>query len=267
MNILVGFITVPDLDMLVDQDWVVDDKLRIDTGFLKPTLNIYDESALEMALLLADASLRVNVPINLEAMTIAGPGAKPILKTLNALKFHRVVWVDSHADFRFRPRAVASILTQYIHKQAPQDVLMLGRQSSIGENAKTHLLAAEMLGWPCITHVTGVELVDGYHLMVMSQVDDGLLRQRVRTPCVLSVGDVPNTYMRVPTLKDRVRYGQRPLEVLSMEEFQLPDETEALVDLEVITHARPGILIEGETPEKKARELYEMHLKKRLRKQ
>ena len=52
MNILVCFITVPDLEMLEDQDWVVDKNLQIQTDFLKPVLNTYDESALEMALML-----------------------------------------------------------------------------------------------------------------------------------------------------------------------------------------------------------------------
>jgi electron transfer flavoprotein alpha/beta subunit len=207
------------------------------------------------------------VPIKLNALTIAGPGATPVLKTLNALRFNRVVRIDSHDDLRFKPMAIASILTQYVLKHAPQNVLLLGRQTSIGENTKTHLLVAEMLGWPCITQVTGIELVNKNHLTVTSQVDDGRLRQRIQTPCVLSVGDAPNTYMRVPTLTDRMHYGKRPVETLSMRDFQLPDETEELMDLEVINHARSGILIEGETPEKKARELYEAHLEKRLQKQ
>ncbi len=202
------------------------------------------------------------MPIELNALTIAGTGATTILKTLNALRFKRVVRIDSHDDLRFRPMAIASILTQYVLKHAPQDVLLLGRQTSIGENAKTHLLVAEMLGWPCITQVIRIELVDMNHLMVTSQVDDGQLRQRIQTPCVLSIGDSPNTYMRVPTLKDRMRYGKRPIEILSTKDFQLSDETEALIDLEVIKHERAGLLIEGESPKKKARKLYEAHLKR-----
>lgn len=264
MNILVCFTTVPDLEMLDDPDWVIDNSLHIDTSFLKPSLDIYDESALEIALTLLDVSERVKVPVELTALTIAGHGATPVLKTLNALRFKRVVRIDSQDDLRFRPRAVASVLTQYARKQVPQDVLLLGRQTSVGENAKTHLLTAEMLGWPCISQVAGIELVDRNHLTVTRQVDEGQLRQRIQTPCVLSVGDAPNTYIRVPTLKDRMHYGRRPVEILPVKNFHLPQETEELIGLEIIRHARPGILIQGETPEKKARELYEVHLKERL---
>jgi electron transfer flavoprotein alpha/beta subunit len=262
MNILACFKTVPEVEMLTDEDWVIDKKLQIDTSFLKPTLNDYDASALEIALTLSDASESVQVPVELTALTIAGSDANTILKTLNALPFKRIVRIDCHADLRFRPMAIASILTQYVLKHAPQDVLLLGRQTIIGENAKTHLLVAEILGWPCITQAIRIELVDVNHVMVTSQTDDGQLRQRIQTPCVLSIGDAPNTYMRVPTLKDRLRSGKRPIETLAIRDFQLSDETEELIDLEVIHHKRAGILIEGKSPEEKARKLYEGHLKR-----
>jgi electron transfer flavoprotein beta subunit len=266
MNILVCFIAAPDLDKLIDEDWVIDKNLQIDTSFLKPILSSYDESAIEIALKPSDASERIKVSIDLNALTIASTPATAILKTLNALRFKRVVRIDSHDDFRFRPTASASILSQYVLKQAPQDVLFLGRQSSVGENAKTPLLVAEMLGWPCITQVAGIELIDENHLLVTSQVDDGQIRQQIQTPCVLSIGDAPNMFMRVPTLKDRMLYGKGPIEILSTTDFQLPDETEALIDLKLISHERQGIFIEGETPKQKAKELYEVYLKERLEK-
>jgi len=266
MNILVCFIAAPELEKLIDEDWVIDKNLQIDTRFLKPTLNSYDESALEIALKLSDASEGLKVSVDLTALTIAGTPATAILKSLNALRFKQVVRIDSPDDFRFRPTAIASLLSQYVFKHGPQDVLFLGRQSSIGENAKTPLIVAEMLGWPCITQVAGVELVDENHLLVTSQVDDGQIRQQIQTPCVLSIGDAPNTFMRVPTLKDRMLYGKRPIEILSTTDFQLTDETEALIDMKVISHERQGVFIEGETPKQKARELYDVYLKERLEK-
>jgi len=261
MKILVCFKAVPDVEMLIEEDWVIDHHLQIDTSFLKPTLTSYDESALEIALTLCDACENLELSLELSAMTIAGSGATIILKTLNALRFKRVVRIDSHADLRFKPMAVASILSQYVQTHAPQDVMILGRQTSIGENAKTHLLVAEMLGWPCITQVIRIEPVDMNHLLVTSQVDDGQLRQQIQTPCVLSIGDAPNTTMRVPTLKDRLRYGKRPIEILCTTDFNLPDETEKLISLAVVRHERAGIFIEGKNPEEKAGKLYDRYLK------
>ena len=95
MNILACFKTVPEVEMLTDEDWVIDKKLQIDTSFLKPTLNSYDESALEIALTLSDTSESVQVPVELTALTIAGSGADTILKTLNdPYDFRRLLLVS-----------------------------------------------------------------------------------------------------------------------------------------------------------------------------
>jgi electron transfer flavoprotein beta subunit len=266
MNILVCFTVDPELEMLIDEDWVVDENLQIDVGFLKHSLNCFDESALEIALKLSDAARKHHMSLNLSALTIAGPEATSILKTLNALRFDRVVRIDNHEDIRFNAMAIASILSQYVFKHALQDVLLMGRQSGIGENAKTPLLAAEILGWPCITQVTEIEPVDENHLMVTCQVDDGRLQQTIQTPCVMSVGNASNSYMRIPTLKDRMQFGKRPVEVLDAKDFEPFDEGIELVSLDVIHHERTGILIEGTTPEEKARKLYDAYLKERLEK-
>ena len=266
MNILVCFSLIPELEMLLEEDWVVDENLQIDVSFLRHNLNCYDESALEIALKFSDAAMKRQGSPNISALTIAGSEATSILKTLNALRFDRVVRIDIHEDSRFNAMAIASVLSQYVSKNAPQDILLMGRQSGIGENAKTPLLVAEMLGWPCITQVTAIEPLDKNHLVVSCQVDDGRLQQTIQTPCVMSVGNAPNSYMRIPTLKDRLQFGKRPVEVLHASDFEPFDENIELVSLEVIHHERSGMLIEGASPEEKARKLYKSFLAERLKK-
>jgi electron transfer flavoprotein alpha/beta subunit len=266
MNILVCFTVIPELEMMLGEDWFVDENLQIDVGFLKHSLNCYDESALEIALKFSDAARKRHVSPNLTALTIAGPEANPILKTLNALRFNRVVRINNHEDIRFNSMAIASMLRQYVSNRMPQDVLLMGWQSGVGENAKTPLLVAEMLGWPCITQVTEIEPVDSHHLVVTCQVDGGQLQQTIQIPCVLSIGNAPNSYMRIPTLKDRMQFGRRTAEVLDANDFEPFDEGIELVSLDVINRQRSAILIEGATPEEKAGKLYKSFLAKRLNK-
>lgn len=261
MKILVCFKAVPQVEMFLDEDWTVDDKLRIDTSFVKTALGAYDESALELALKLRDAASASNTTVTLNALTVDGGAATATLKTLLALQFAAAVRIDPRADLHFSPTAVAAVISQYVARRAPQDALLLGGCSDIGENAKTPLLVAEMLGWPCITRVTWIDPVDAKHLTVTSRTDDGHVRQKVRTPVVLSVGDAPGTGLRVPTLKDRLVYGKKGIEVLSAADFQRPAESETLVDLTILRQERAGVCIQGGSPAEKARVLYEKHLK------
>jgi electron transfer flavoprotein alpha/beta subunit len=261
MKILVCFKAAPKVEMFLDDDWVVDKNLQIDTSFIRSDLGSYDESALEMALKLLGAAQGLGIPLEISALTVDNRSATPILKTLNALRFESVVRVEPQEDLLFQPTALAAIISQYIRHRAPQDVVLLGRQSDIGENAKTPLLTAEMLGWPCITQATQIEATDEEHVIVTHQVDDGHTREKVRLPCVISVGDAPCTYLRKPTLRDRLNYGKKTIAVLSVDAFDLPAETETLTELEILRHERAGKIIEGQSPADKARVLYEKYLK------
>jgi electron transfer flavoprotein beta subunit len=261
MNILVCFKAAPKVEMFLDEDWVVNQKHEIDTSFVRSELSSYDESALEMALKLSDAAQDLGILLKLNALTVDNRSAVPILKTLSALQFETVVRVEPQADLLFHSTAVAAIVSQYIRDHASQDVVMMGRQSDIGENAKTPLLTAEMLGWPCITQATQIEPADEKHIFVTHQMDDGYARKKVGMPVVISVGDAPCSYLRKPTLRDRLNHAKKTVEVLSMDAFDLPAETEALTELSILRHERAGKIIEGKSPAEKAKTLYEVYLK------
>lgn len=266
MNILVCFTVMPELESMLDEDWVVDQNLHIDVGFLKQVLNCFDESALELAMRFSEAAQSLHLSPKLSALTIAGPEATAILKTLAALRFDPVVRIESDQDLRFQSMSIAAILSRYVVERAPLDVVLTGIQSGIGENAKTPLLVAEMLEWPCITQVIEIEPVDETQLTVTCQVDNGLLQQTIQAPCVLSVGNAAYSYLRVPTLTDRIQCGKKPHEVLHAGDFDASDEGVQLIDLDVVKHERAGTLIEGATPEEKAATLYAAYLKERLEK-
>jgi len=266
MNILVCFTVMPELELMLDDDWVVDKNLHIDVGFLKQSLNCFDESALELALRFSEAAQNLHLSPKLSALTIAGPEATAMLKTLSALRFDPVVRIDSEKDLRFQSMSIAAILSQYVVDHPPQDVVLTGIQSGIGENAKTPLLVAEMLEWPCITQVIEIEPVDETELTVTCQVDNGLLQQTIQAPCVLAVGNAAYSYLRVPTLKDRIQFGKKAHEILYGGDFDALEEGGELMDLNLAKQERSGTLIEGATPKEKAATLYASCLKERLKK-
>lgn len=258
--------------MISDEDWVADSKLKVDVSFVKNVLNCFDESALEMALKLSDYSGSFYVLMNLTALTIGDKKLDNYLKTLYALRFEKAVRIENNEDVRFFPEVIATVISQYVKEKDNQDVIILGRQSGEGDNGKTPLLVAEMLRWPCITQVINIEPDKEDTLKVTSMVDGGLLTQIIKIPCVLSVGNAPNSYMRVPTLKDKMKYGKKTIDVLDIQEFNI----QALLDechnnyelkgLEEISNKREGIIIEGTTPAEKTQVLYDSYLKGRLEK-
>ncbi len=248
MDVLVCCKIVPDLDMLAEDDWIIPAHGRIDTAFVRNLVNPYDESALELALGLADRAVP-GAPVRLSVLSVGGKGADPALKTLRALGFEPVR-IEPRSDWRFCPEGIAAMIAARV-RDGHQEVLILGRQSGEGDHAKTPLLAAELLGWPCITEVVRIEPAGRHRLEVTSLVDGGLLRQRVAPPLVLSVGNVAGCALRVPTLQDRMRAGQGPIEVIAEQAFPLAavlahhEADYVLESLAPINRRRAGRLLEG----------------------
>jgi electron transfer flavoprotein alpha/beta subunit len=218
MEVLVCCKVIPDLDQLSERDWGIQAGGRIDTGFVRNLVNPHDESALELALRFRDTAAG---PARVAALSIGGPAATPFLKTLRALRFDPEVRIEPRQDWSFCPEGIAAMITAYALGRASPDVLVMGRRSGEGDHGKTPLLAAELLGWPCITEVLRFDAVGPDRLQVASRVDGGRLIQRIRPPVVLAVGDVAATALRVPTLKERMQQGRAPVAVLAEEEFTL----------------------------------------------
>lgn len=272
IKILGTFKVVPDLELLSEEDWTAGDENLVDTEFIKTVWNCFDESALEMMLKLSDQSERFGIDFHLGAVTIGKPLCDSYLKTLYALGFDVADRIECEEIMTFWPELTARLIVEYMSHTGGQDVLIMGRQSADGDNGKTPLLAAELLGWPCITQVIGIEPSTHNGLTVIHLTDSGTEKLEVSLPCVLSVGDAPSAYLRVPTLKDRMGRGKRPVTVLNA--VDLLSETDraaikpiaALLRLEAVNQKRAGKVIEGDTVQEKVQELYQSYLKGRLNK-
>lgn len=262
MNILVAFKVVPNLDMIPLIDWEPDAELKINTAYVPLEVNGVDESALELA---RRIGVRDDFPGTLTALTIGDENTERALNTLLALGFQHAVRVLPEGDLRFAPQVVAACIANYMRRSGMPDLVLTGGQSPEGDNAQTPLLLAEMLGWPCITNTVGLEAMPGGRVKVTSVTDEGILEQEAVLPLVVSVGDAPDTGLRVPTLKDRLRGKSKPVYCLPMRDLlpgdETPVETSRLVGLHQARHARNPMVVKGDTPAETARILYENHLK------
>lgn len=269
MKLLACFKVVPDMEAINSTDWEVTDSLSVDLSYVRLVWNCFDESSLEMLLKLSDLSEGFPALVNLWALTVGQKTSDTYLKTLYALGYERAIRLEKgERDLRFCPNWMAEVVSAFVKKEGTVDAVVMGSVSSDGNNGTTPYLTAEKLGWPCISQVIGLEPVDETHLKVISQKDHGTMTQVVTLPCVFAVGNAPSSYLRVPTLKDRMKRGKKPIEYLSEKQLELPakeaEEGFALTALEPVRQERDGILIDGENAREKAEILYQNYLRERL---
>ncbi len=266
MNVLVGFKVAPDIDILADTDWHADENLHVDTSYAKLIWNSFDESALEIALRLSEQmEAAKRQPCLLSAITVAPQKHDPFLKTLYALGFEAAIRIESDRELRFAPHFVAQVIVNYVKTVCMQDIILLGEQSPEGNNMKTPFLIAEMLGWPCVTQVSGLEAVDENHIRTTSIAQGGEVVQSIKTPCVISIGNAA-CYLRVPTLKARMSLGKKEIYVFPEAQFcaEYTEEDMHLAALKCVNQHRASCHINGNTPAECADILYHKYIEKRF---
>lgn len=256
MNVLVCVKIEPDLSMLSASDWQSVEDGGCEYPYARRQLSGFDQSAAEMALSLSGHELTL--------ITVGNALIQPVLKTLLALDFHKAVRVEPGlTDFRFRPDFVATQLAAF-HFSYPQSIIILGSQSSEGQNRQTGFSLAERLGWPCLTEVSDIRLASEEGLLtVQRRTDDELQTLTLKPPLVLITGTGSQAQLlRIPTLKQKLAAATKPLEVIPS--ISLNDNASVgLSELTLKETRRAGEIIDGGSVQESVRELYQQHLAQR----
>ncbi len=262
MNILVCFKAVEDIDKLTREDWVLEGN-EISLQYLPKVLNCFDESALELTLRIAkQVSLTQDSQeeINISALTVGNSTCERFLRLMLALKFDKAIHVQTDSNIDFTPSIVAMQLAEFTQNNK-QDFIITGSSAGLGDNGQTGLFLAEMLCLPCFTNVIDISYESKNQLRIVRDVDDGIIEEIISAPAVLTIGNAQISYLRVPTLKDKMNAKNAKIESIPFIEDRRDFKTHKIQSLEIKNCKRNSQLISGKNTEEKAQSLYNNYLK------
>ena len=264
MRILVCFHTLADLELLSEKDWQEAGSAgTADTSYLKKKLNCYDESALELACRAADICRKRQESCLLDAVTVGGAENDGFLDTLSALGYTRTERIDpgSRRMETFSAEEIAGILLAWIRRQKPYDLILTGLQSGDGNRGMVPHLIAAGLQIPCIGRVTDFRPEQsGRQTAVVWEEGGCVCTACLPHPFVMAVGNAAQSFLRVPTLRQRMEAGRqgRSVSLVSAEELisELPAVEPPSDELPVrfcgmrpVSEKRDTVTIDGVDPD------------------
>lgn len=173
--------------------------------YIKRVLNCFDEAVLENALCLKDECAKQNVDVKITAITINPGYSEYILKNFPAIGIDQTIVLQAEEwDLRFQPEITAGILSDYIKNHLTCHLLLMGKQAPPANSELVPLFLAEDLNMPCITDVTNLRLhEDGFWMERFT--GNSTEKMLVRRPVIATIGNSNHSYIRVPTLKDKLK--------------------------------------------------------------
>lgn len=254
MNILLAFKAEPDLAMLAETDWQAATRgvTGPDSTLMRMAMGNDEQGAAELMLQARES----DPDLTLNAVTLGDTRALPALRQLAALGFEDLTLLQAEQDLRFSPAFVAEQLANHARKTEARLVL-LGTQSSEGQNGQTGWLLAEMLGWPCLSQVTGLSQTAQGFTVECEDIEQRSLWQ-VNKPAVLIVQNRGQLALRVPGMRAKLAAAKAEIRQLTCEPLQ-PD----VLKCKTLTRSiqrREGVLIREQTPQDAARRLWRDYL-------
>jgi electron transfer flavoprotein beta subunit len=202
MKIVVCIKRVPDSETRVK---IATDGKSLDEAGVKFVMNPYDEFAVEEALRRKEKAGAGEV-----VMVALGPAAaQETIRTALAMGADRGVLLQTDkvpADSFETARLIAAEL-----KSGTWDLILFGRMAIDDYNHQVGVLVAELLGLPCVTAVSHLDL-DGSKGVAEREIEGGIEVVEFPLPAVLTVDKGLNE-PRYPALKGIMAAKKKPLEV------------------------------------------------------
>ena len=171
-------------------------------------LNAYDASAVEEALVLAEAH-----DGEVEVVSVGPAKASETIRKALAMGADKAVHIRTSGEGRFDSATYAEILATYF-KDKEYDVISCGKQSQDTDAGLTGGMLAEKLELPYATNAVGLQIEEGT-LVVKRQGDSGQEMIELPPPCLVTCSNDMNE-PRIPSLKGIMQSKRKPMETVEL---------------------------------------------------
>jgi electron transfer flavoprotein beta subunit len=220
---------VPDMDVRFR---IAADNVSVDQAGLKFDINDFDAWAVEAALQLKDKNAGSEV-------TVISLGPDVVQETIRkALSMGADRGIHLKAEnVPFDGLAIAKALSEEL-KTGSYDLIFFGKISPDFSNGVVGSMSAELLGLPCVTAISSLEIADGKG-KAKRELEGAQEIVEFPLPAVLTVDEGLNT-ARLPSLKGIMAAKKKPLET---KPAQLPQPQLTVRKLELPAERKVGRIV------------------------
>jgi electron transfer flavoprotein beta subunit len=220
---------------------------QINESGIKWIVSPFDEHALEEALRIKEKHKAEVVAISL------GPDrVQEALRTAFALGVDRVIHIKDDSYNVLDVHYAAQVLAACLKNEKP-DIILTGHIAIDSQSSMVPAMVAQILDIPNINNAIKVE-IQGNKIKVTREIEGGTADVESDLPVVITATKKLND-PKYPSLKGILAAKKKNIDVVDVKSLGVNPPKIEIVSLEPPPPRPPGRIIEGKTPEDKAREL------------
>jgi electron transfer flavoprotein beta subunit len=214
MRALVGVKRVIDYSVKVR---VKADKTGVEKANVKMSINPFCEIAIEEAIRMKEK----NWISHISTLSIGDKTSAETLRHSLALgaddAYH--IMTSLTTDTMLQSLAVAKVFKRIV-EEYKYDIVLLGKQAIDDDASQTPQILAALLGWPLATFASVINKKSDSEFEVTREIDSGLQKIIVNSPCVISCDLRLNT-PRYTSLKNITSAKKKPIKEIKIEDLKI----------------------------------------------
>lgn len=192
----------------VELNMRVKDGALLEDG-MQYVINAWDESAVE-----ATVQLKEKHKAETTLVSVGAGDHTEIIRKCYAMGIEKGIHVDDPALAKADAGVYARVLQKVVEK-GPYDLVITGKQAQDTDSGQTGIMLGEYLGWPCVSNVIGIEVLDDQHLKLSRAGDIGTEIVELTLPAVITV-DVSLNEPRLPQMRGIMMAKKKPIETTNL---------------------------------------------------
>lgn len=220
---------------------------KIDEHGIKWIVSPFDEHALE-------ETIRLRQLLKAETLVISlGPDrVQEAIRSAYAFGIERGIHIKDDSYNVFDVHYTAQVIAAVLKKENP-DIIFAGHIAIDSQSSMVPSMIAQILNIPSVNNAIKVE-VQGNKVKITREIEGGTADVEVEMPVVITASKKLNN-PQYPSLKGILAAKKKSIEVIEAGSLGLQIPRIEVLSIEPPPPRPPGRIIDGETPEAKAREL------------
>lgn len=212
------------------------DHLSIKANTQRYSINPFDEIAVEETVRIQEQYGAETVVLGIGPMII-----QESLRKCLALGIDRGILVNTDIDLCTLD--ISKIISKIV-KEEGFDLVMMGKQSTDGDNSHTGQMVAGLLDWPQGTFISKLSIENEY-IEVTREVDSGLERLKLSLPAIITT-DLRLNEPRYPSVPSIIKAKKKELKIMEFQSLGIePHANYKVVRYDEPPERKPGILLEN----------------------
>ncbi len=208
-----------DVDNISNVDWASMISSQHFSHNIRKKVSKLEEGILEQVLRVRDSSFLPSEQFLITAFSFGSPEDNELISfSSRLLALGYEVKIISDHNFKndklySRSKKIAACLADI--KPSPDVIIMPKESENYGRNPAPYFLS-ELTTIPTISKVTTIKAVDTENIYgTISTSDEGYQHIKISLPCILVMEDSPVSFLRMPTLKNRLESKGKKIQFVS----------------------------------------------------